>query len=257
MLPIVICESEATCRNALEKVLSYTIVKGGLKACLLRTVSDQRSMSSFLTGIDGETARHLLCFIGTEARMDGSGGREIAQLIRKRTTEAHLVFVGSGMNGMGDYLRPGIRPSAFLARPVSPHEVVDVFREVYREHLLEVGIPAGRYFPIQSGDEMLRVPAREILFLEALEKRINLHTTLQVFRFASTLRDSLSRLPSHFLQCHRCFIVNPYQILSANFTSLCIRLSDGSSIYMSRRFRDSVRVALQVLGTEMEGAERE
>ena len=79
---------------------------------------------------------------------------------------------------------------------------------------------------------------------EAQGRKVALRTKAQEISFYSSFEQLAGQLPEWFLRCHRGYIVNMKKARNVSFAESVIELTDGSSVPLSRTYRDPMRAAL-------------
>lgn len=82
----------------------------------------------------------------------------------------------------------------------------------------------------------------EIFYLESRLRRLCVHTEHEEFETYGKLGDLLRSLPAQFVRCHQSFAVNLDHV--EELTAEELRLTNGSSVPVSRRWRQQVRESL-------------
>jgi len=94
------------------------------------------------------------------------------------------------------------------------------------------------------GEQTRVLSPQHIIWGDVAGNYVNLHTTRGVWPVRSTLQDLIRRLPpAQFMQISRSIVVNIDYLekTTRNNHSLQLRLSDGSSVTVARRFQAQVR----------------
>lgn len=97
---------------------------------------------------------------------------------------------------------------------------------------------------IKVNGQLKNIPFVEILYLEAFDNYIKIHTNPKTFLTRSTLKQMEKSLnPSHFVRVHRSFIVNKKQVQSADRLQngdVNLYLQSGQKLRMSRTYRQKL-----------------
>lgn len=86
---------------------------------------------------------------------------------------------------------------------------------------------------------MLRIPFREILYLESDKRYSILHTVHENQRVLMKLSDVLDRLPDYFVRCHQSFAINLSKIRCYERNEVI--LENGEKITVSRSREEDTR----------------
>ncbi len=89
-------------------------------------------------------------------------------------------------------------------------------------------------------DSRLRIIIKEINYIEVIGHDIIIHTYDNDYISKSeSLKSVLSKLPSHFVQCHRSYIINTHRNIQYNLTDSSISMSGVSErIPVGRKYRE-------------------
>jgi len=108
----------------------------------------------------------------------------------------------------------------------------------YASRTLQFNLPAEGYFFVKCNGKHEKIIFKELLFVEAADNYVIIHTTMKNFMTHDTLRNMESLLPeSHFIKVHKSFIVALDRIDHLEGNEIVL----GSvKIPVSRNLRDSV-----------------
>jgi DNA-binding LytR/AlgR family response regulator len=104
----------------------------------------------------------------------------------------------------------------YLMKPVDLHRLLKAcckakeFFELKQHALLarQSNLPADGYFFVKCNGKHERIVVKELLFVEAADNYVIIHTTMKNFMTHDTLRNMEGLLPaSHFIKVHKSFIV--------------------------------------------------
>lgn len=167
----------------------------------------------------------------------------ILEQLRRGNPDMRLVLVADGSVPPVSYIRPSILPAALLWRPLQAEDARDTLWEVLR------GIPAGnensseteKMFTVEVRGDLRQIPYQKILFFEASNKRLNLHTGRKEIPFSGTLEKLVDELPEEFIRVHKSYIVNRSAIIQIQFGQNEIILEGGIVIPISRSYKPAVK----------------
>lgn len=171
----------------------------------------------------------------------GVKGTDVAKRIRKKHRESYIVFATKHTSLMNTAFEGLIRPSGFLCKPVSKNDLLAVFMEAYCDHVKM--LQKENYFSLNIGSRIYRIPYANINYFEAAQKKIFINTDTQRIGYYDSLEAIGARLDEVFIRCHKGYIVNSKKIESIDFSSMIIYLKDGSSLPVSRTYKEAVRQA--------------
>jgi two-component system LytT family response regulator len=69
-----------------------------------------------------------------------------------------------------------------------------------------------KVIPVKTGDQIILVPVKEIVFLEAKDKYVNLQVNNKTYLLDQSLSYLAERLPDNFIRVQRAYIINQLQV---------------------------------------------
>lgn len=185
-----------------------------------------------------EQLQMLVCDVTTK------GIIPLLEQARGRNAGMKLVLVADGTVSPVQYIRPTILPTALLWRPLQADNTRDTLWDVLRTISVaeQVGDDAAvGVFPVEIRGCLRQIPYHEILFFEASNKRLNLHTRRKVITFSGTLEKLTEELPKEFIRVHKSFIVNRNAILRIQFGQNQIYFEDDIFVPISRSYKSELK----------------
>ena len=181
--------------------------------------------SDAVSFLDGTRGAFDLIFM--DILMPGMDGMRAAQRLRASDRWAKLIFV----TNMAQFAVKGYSVDAldFMVKPV-------VYRDFEMKMRKAVGLiraEEGQQVAICSGASFLKVPAREITYVEISGHNLCYHMADgQTVRAVGTLSKVEEQLKAcRFLRCNSCYLVNPRSIASVDGYE--IKLYDGDVLQIS------------------------
>jgi DNA-binding LytR/AlgR family response regulator len=200
-----------------------------------------REAALYAEGWNGEN-RHDVFFLSFDEC--GEPVVKTARSVRLAGKDTFLLLVSDRGRDIAPVFRPKIRPSGILFRPVRNTDIRDMLDEIISEveRLDESGNTEA--FVFKSDGVSYRIPFREIMFFEASNKKVQLHTTGQEIGYYDSIENLAAVLPPGFIRCHRSFIVNVSKVNEIRGTEMELRLSGGYRIPFSRSYRNTVKQSM-------------
>lgn len=97
-----------------------------------------------------------------------------------------------------------------------------------------------RYFlEFQIGNAYYRQPCDEILYLYSDDKKVCIVTSQGEKEFYGKLKDVLHKLPPHFIQIHKSFIVNQDCVIQYSYER--VKMMNDEILNISRPYKNKVR----------------
>lgn len=114
----------------------------------------------------------------------------------------------------------------YLLKPVEPERLARTIQRLFERQepsplwpvqfqaLLEQLQPAKKLniIPVKMGDQIILVPVKEIVFLEAKDKYVTLHLAQKTYLLDQSLTYLEERLPADFIRVQRAYIINHQHI---------------------------------------------
>ena len=104
------------------------------------------------------------------------------------------------------------------------------------------------YMMVSAGKGQRRIAYRDILYLEAQDKLLNINTE----HFSLSVRGSLNALagtlPEDFVRCHRSYIVNRSYIERLDLPGMELHLTTQERLPISRSYKEALRESLRAEG---------
>lgn len=130
-------------------------------------------------------------------------GVTLAEKIRETQKDLPLLF----LSGMKSRVREGYRLGAvgFLYKPIAQEELEFFLDRVWQQQNNE----SRSCIMVESGNRLVKVRVMDIVYLEAMEREVYVHTTQERLILKKQFSECLSALPqSMFAQIHRSYAVN-------------------------------------------------
>jgi len=135
-------------------------------------------------------------------------GIEVAKLISIFSPETHFVFI----TGYSKYAIDSfaVHPYDYILKPINKDKAMDIIGNLVAKVTNKAVVP--RKTPdkisVKVSNEIFLINPTEILFIEKLEKRTQIHTNSDVFKITQNLNELENKLEDNFLRVHKSFIVN-------------------------------------------------
>ena len=174
----------------------------------------------------------------------GSPVVKVARSVRLTGENVFLLLISERGRDVTPFFRPTIRPNGVLFHPVKNAELRDMLEEVVSEidRLAQDGEVAA--FVLKSEGVSYRIPFRDILFFEASNKKVQLHTAGQQIEYYDSIENLTGSLPEGFVRCHRGYLVNTSHIEEMRGADMELKLTGGYRIPLSRSYKDAVKQAI-------------
>ena len=168
----------------------------------------------------------------------------VAQSVRRTEETVFLLLVSDRDRDLTALFRPKIRPSGILFRPLKNANLREMLDEIVDEIERLAQTEADDVFIFKSEGVSRRIPFRDILFFEASNKKVILHTAGQEIGYYASIDNLITLLPPQFVRCHRGFLVNVHKIEELRGADMELKLIGGVRIPVSRSQRETVEQAI-------------
>ena len=166
--------------------------------------------------------RTQILFLDIE--MEKMDGIALAREIRKHNRQMQIIFV----TGYMEYIQEGYDVEAlhYLLKPVSQEKIDSVL-----ERAVERLKTADAVFLVECGGEVLRLPLKEIRFIES-NRNYNIIHADNDYEVRGTLSELEAKLDEAFVRVGRSYLVNLHYVRRIGKTELI--LNTGENLPVSR-----------------------
>ena len=227
-LKIAVCDDDAAQRVYLTEIVSAWSKRN----CHLTEIRQYQEAKIFLFDYDTEKDFDILLL---DIEMPGTNGIDIAKKVRKENATVQIVFV----TGFYEYFSDGFDVSAlhYLIKPVDAVRLCLVLDKAvhnlnYRQRSVLLSVPEGE----------IKVALADILYVEAENVYVKVHTVHGVYRSRVTLTKIAEQLDDTFYKVHRSFIIGLKYI--RKITKSDVTMIIGDLVPVSRGKYDEVHGAL-------------
>ncbi len=237
MLRIVICDESREYIAQLAQITEKIIKKNEYNAEIALVATDPSKVLDVIAASPED-----FFFVLTDAVFNGSdlSGSELGREIRKINRDCHIVYVTSHQEIIQNILNSMARPSGFYVKPIDEQDLEILTADIYRDYMNIAGKDEA-FFYLNIGASMYRIPFDSILYFEAYDKKIYIHTINQRIGFYDSLANLEGRLGKEFIRCHKSYIINKSKINSLSFSDMTISMENGASISISRTYKNLIR----------------
>ena len=225
---IAICDDDISQVDFLESILTPWLKINNI----LADIKKYSSAKSFLFDYESEKDFDILLL---DIEMPEINGIKLAKTVRKENHSLQIIFI----TGFYDYFSDDFDVSAlhYLIKPVDEGKLFPVLDKAinnlkYRQ----------RSVLINTQDADIKIPLSDIIYIEAENVFINIHTVNGVYRTRTPLTKFYENLDDSFLKVHRSFIVSLSYV--KKITKKDLTLISGDIVPISRGMYETVHSAL-------------
>lgn len=222
MFNIAICEDNGRDALLLRQLLQEYLSENGAEGNIELYESGEAFLEAF------RARRYQLVFL--DIYLTGMDGMEVARRLREQDADVALVFLTiSRTHAVESYT---VQASYYLNKPVDYTRLSQAMKQC--EPVLE---EYNHAIEVMSNREPVKVPVRDILYIETYQRSSVIYTTGGEVKTAATmdaLEGQLGGIP--FFRCHRGFLINMWKILRLNEKEIV--MINGAHIPMGRTYTE-------------------
>ncbi len=227
-IKIAICDDDASQREYLHELTKAWAARNRH----LIEVRQYAGAKEFLFDYSAEKDFDILLL---DIEMPGITGIELAKTVRQENQQVQIVFI----TGFYEYFSDGFDVSAlhYLIKPADDTKLYPVLNRavdnlMYRQ----------RSILISTGEEDIKLSLADILYVEAENVYITVHTTRGSYRTRMALTKFIEQLDETFFRVHRSYVVGLKYIKKITRTDITI--INGDTVPISRGLYNDVHAAL-------------
>lgn len=244
MLPVVICEPDKARRARWLDIVDELARKEYPSLRLQLLPGAQNELHRALTAQGGIM---LVLLSVTQAMAGGiEGCIQLYASIMSRNRENYALICLDDARYLDEVLSRCLRPAGVLLFPLREDLMRATLRRVFNDYLsLHESEPDERYMVVTSSGTTQRVAYRDILYLEAQNKTLNICLRHHALTVRASLNELERTLPEGFLRCHRSYIVNCSYIERFDSAQMMLELTTGERLSVSRSCKSALLEALK------------
>lgn len=194
MLNFVLCDDNSNILNRLEKMVESVLINNNLSG---QVVFSTTNPDNFLTYIEHQPFDVVILDIDLKSNLSGM---DLANIIRKRNKKAYIIFTTAHL----EYTMVAYKYKTFdfLAKPITTERLEETLLRLFED----VSTYKNTFFKVNNKNGYIN--SNDIFFIQKQGKKAIFKTSSGDYVLTSSFSDILSRLPDHFVRCHKSFIVN-------------------------------------------------
>lgn len=161
-----------------------------------------------------------------DIKMKNISGIKLAEKIRENDKNIIIIFT----TNFSQYVLKGYDVDAlhFLIKPLSLSKIISVLNKAYN-----IWYSCEKEIIIVTNNfGQVKLFCGSIYFVKMYSHIAELHTETEIFKIRKTSEELIKKLPSHFVRCHRSYIVNLLKVDCVYKNS--VLLSTGEELPISR-----------------------
>lgn len=238
MLSVLIYEPDDTLREQMCQTL--TQLPG---ATALRIVLNTASASSFarvLTELSG--AALVILGLALHPSDNRRHCLELGSNLARQNRDCYTVYHIHELDDLPTLLPQCARPAGILLGSYTQDQASTCFQRIIDDYssIANEGSNSDVML-LESGTTTYRLPYSQILYIEALNKKLNVCTARQTISVRRSLNSIADALPDYFLRSHRSCVVNMQHVTSTDYKDMLLTMSDGSRLPIARSMKESLQ----------------
>lgn len=192
MITVSICEDEAFFASELERLLR--------EYCGLKGI--RFSISTFSNGEKLLVSNQSPDIVLMDIKLPGSDGMEIVQRLQRLDGGCQVIFI----TAFQKYVFQAFDLDAvhYILKPPTAEKLFPALDKAIKR----LSADGGKTFFVSNGTSASRIPLKNILYFDALDHRITVHTLSGTVQFFGSLDAVRENLDDRFFRCHRSYLVN-------------------------------------------------
>ncbi len=192
MITVSICEDEGYFISKLEKLVDEYCSVNGICASV-QTFTDGEGLLA-----SGQASDIILMDI----KLPGADGMEIVRCLREHGGDSQVIFI----TAYSKYVFGAFDLDAvhYILKPVSAQKFFGAMDRAVKRILSD----KEKALLITGQGRMSKIAFKDILYCEAMDHQITVHTPTGQTQFFGTLDAVQEKLDGRFFRCHRSYIVN-------------------------------------------------
>ncbi|QIB70334.1 response regulator transcription factor [Aminipila butyrica] len=216
MIRIAICDDDSNMIGELkDKLITYMDEK-----------HQRAQIRSFSSGEDLLSSDESFDIVFLDIQMTGMNGMEAARRLRQSGSESFFVFVSILKEYVYDAF--SVEASGFLLKPLDDCR----FRATLDRLLRSIQNQQSSILTVQKGTWCKSIPFVDILYCEAINRKIFVHTKQEVIDYYFKMKELEKKLTPDFFCCHRSYLVNLRAV--CGYEKGLAKLSNGENLPVSR-----------------------
>ncbi|HEM5122114.1 TPA: response regulator transcription factor [Streptococcus suis] len=198
-----------------------------------------------------ERGGHQLFFLDIEIKDDKKKGLDLALEIRRKDPHAEIVFVTTHSEFMPVSFQYHVSALDFIDKELSEKQFIERIEQSIDYVQNQQGQTlAEDSFIFKNAKTQVQIPFADLLYIETsyIAYKLVLYSTRERIEFYGELSEIVKQEPRLF-QCHRSYVVNPYNISSINRDERLVYLKNGSTCMVSRLKITALKEAVENLHT--------
>ena len=169
----------------------------------------------------------------------------MVESIREEYPQVEILIIADTTISPVRYLNPKVKASSLLLKPFQRDMVKETILGFFRQFIINQTMNSQEdFFRLRKRGKDFNISCKQILYLEARDKKLYLKCAINEYVIYETLDSALEQLPDYFMRCHRSFLVNRLHIQNVKYAENIISLDNDEMIPLSRSYKNVLKEAL-------------
>lgn len=170
-----------------------------------------------------------------DIEMDQIDGIEVGKWLRKVLGNHNIEIIYISGHDHYDRQLFDVQPLHFISKPIKDSIVIDDLKLALERARKQAG-----FFTYQKGFDIYKVPIKDIIYFESINRKIKIVTGDGINLFYGRLEDVLFTVSKYqFLQIHRSYLVNYNHVNIIRYNEVI--MSNGEALPISKLRRQNFR----------------
>lgn len=167
---------------------------------------------------------------------------QLGSIAMQRNRDNYTLYLVHDPDDLDLLLMSCMRPAGILIQPFKDQKITNSLQRIITDYAALSGNDAPEDFLVLEVEgSTYRIPYGQILYLEALDKKINIYTSRQCITVRKSLSSLVDGLPDQFVRCHRAYVVNSDFVNQVNYTDMILQLQNNDVLPIARSQRTAIK----------------
>lgn len=237
MLDIIICDDNPIHNQFLFATVYKMLLRHDFPGQVVLSVQNAEDLLSSFLQVGHERLYLLDIHLGDRS----ANGLELAAKIREKDSDAYIIYVTAHR----EYSLIGYKTKTFdfLVKPLSEQMVENMLLRVFNDYA--ASLSEEKTLKLKVGSILHNIPYRDVICFEKMRNVLYVHTLSNIFSSYESLKTIADSVPSHFVMCHKSYIVAANKIRSWDKSLQVVTMVNNKKCPVSRRFKGNLAQVLE------------
>lgn len=210
MLDFVLCDDNFNVLNRLEKMLESIFIERNFDA---RVSLSTTSPEDLINYVRNNKVNVIILDIDLRSNVSGL---DLANIIRQKDKDVYIIFTTGHLEyGLIAYK---YKTFDYLAKPVTKERLEDTITRLFED------LSGSKTNFVRLDNNKTIIKQDSILYIQKEGMKSIFYTDTREYETYTSFKTIMLQLPSHFVQCHKSYIVNTNKIISVDSSNNTILL---------------------------------